>query len=411
MTLPPLQDISISGRGGRGLPIHRALYKQREKSSRGANHVVPESTINTGQPVGGALQAIVAQSAATVISQMGNPSLGGPRIVIPIPAVLVTVTAIASGMPGALPAGQPQDTAAPMPSLQLDSEWFFPQAYPQEIRQYLVSNYSFDLRPQNSVDILEKTQTFLRQAYKRLPNVGLIFKMSSGFKTMFDELTAENNNIPKHPYTESDMVRNGYMILAYVMSTVLWNAGAASSIRQYSEPTYPGVIMASYVARLTGYYNDISKVLGLSPDKPFLRRGILGQPTDSANIRSQGGIIGKEIKPLSPAVINIPSITSEMMLLAQFATKRKTDPKECIDNPALYPALKEGALNVKGLDLNVAKTTIDLEAPPSTVDKALREQILTTRCTYFIGLITGSIKPSDTLLASPGLPAGLKSAT
>jgi hypothetical protein len=301
-----------------------------------------------------------------------------------------------------------------MPSMAIDTEWFYPQAYPPEVRQYLATSWSFDVRPKTAATIIEDTQEFLRHAYGDLPRVGLDIKIAAGLQEMFKELTFmdPHTNVPKHPYSESEAVKTSYMVLAYVMSTLIWTNGGHKPLRDYKEVTYPGVIASAYVYRMTTYYIDLSNALGLlGPNvaQPYIRGGGHTMSTMTDELLNHGTPLEHCSKQEYPncsmsALTAVPIITYILRLAAEYALGKKTDLTNCSD--ALYAALQDAALNVKGLDDTIATANIMLQVPEQTNPNAQR--ITDARCQYFLGLIQKKISPRDSSAAIPGGAPGLE---
>lgn len=404
--LPPLQDFTVPT----GVPPHRELYRRKDRVSRGALHNVADASSMMGLPTAkSGLEAMFTPTSAThsggtIVTHIGS-STAAPRIVIPLPAALATATAIATGQVVPTPITAASGTAAaptaPLPSMLIDTEWFYPQAYPVELIPYLSNGFSFDLKPKTPGEVIEITQEFLRDAYTLRSTVGLDFPVAPGLAKIFSEICKENDDgSPVHPYGESDATRNMYMILAYVMSTQLWTLGFSRPARNYTEVTYPGVIIASYIYRASTYYVDIMNALGLKATEPYLRSGGRARSTDTTVLRLFGGTETlADPKPKMPAIIAIPTITRNLRISADYATGRQSSTTKC--STATYTALQDTALNVKGLADDVATTNVMILIPPKT--NPLRQQIMDARCSYYLGLIRKTIKPDD---VSAGVPGG-----
>lgn len=197
------------------------------------------------------------------LSTLRPATTSASRITIPLPAVMSSITSISTGRILA-DDGRGQESQA---SLALDSEWFFLDSYPPDLRYYLSTRFSFDVRPKDSEDLFRITDGLLRNAYRNLNNVGLNIPIAKGLEDVFNRLTAvdPNDGRPLHPFNARDPEnRSLYMILAYVLSVLLWKIGASNPQRSYTEPTYPGVIIASFVSRLDAYYYDIMKKLAIN---------------------------------------------------------------------------------------------------------------------------------------------------
>jgi hypothetical protein len=382
--LPPLQDITLP----QGGPPHRALYRRRQS---GVSHPIdegPNPILGTGG-VSSGLQAIMTPTLSThgggaTIGHLGA-SMTGPRIMIPFPAALLTASAMASDklIPTSVAGVADKGNT---PSMMIDSEWFSIQAYPVEIRQYLATGFSFDDMPRSAAETMEKTQGLLRKAYLYLDQVGLNLKIGAGFQQMFGELVkCDATKVkPLHPYNENPTTSNMYMVLAYVLSTLLWTAGATKPLRDYPEVTYPGVIVASYVVRMTSYYKDLSKAVG----GVFL----YGGPTASLNPTPK----------LGSAINSIPSITFSLRGSIDYVTGRK--PADTCSE-AGYVSLQQAALNIKGIN----KKLVELKIPPRT--DPLGEKIRDARCKYYLGLVKGTIKPDDLSAGIPGGDPGIEPLT
>lgn len=407
-SVPPLHDISTSTTA---LPAHR-----RVKISRGARHQIEESTgIMAGGATASGLQALLTPTLATQVGPTTLSHFGSTtnvaRITIPLPAVLATATLMSKGSLTATSPLTKEDLQKTPPTMMIDTEWFSVDAYPTVIRRYLASGFNFDLKPSDPGSVVKDTQIFLRSAYANLDNVGLNIKIADAFKKLFDEIldtdTEGGVGRPDHPYEESDLVANVYQVAAYVISKLLWNAKATNPLRDYPEVTYPGVIMASYVGRLTRYYTDLSKIMKLDDPKspkPYLPVGGRETQVDESLIKHLGDRKYKPVHLLSYAVINIPLLTAQLRIAADYATGRKTDTKNC--SPMTYKALQDAALNVKGLDEKTIVNNIYIMIPPS--DNPLSDQIKDTRCSYFLGLIQNTIGPLDVSKSVPGGAPGIE---
>lgn len=406
--LPSLQDVDL--RAG-ATPPHRQLYRHRVRMSRGGGTTIDEPNLGLPAAVSG-LQAMLTPTLAThpggtVLNSIGTTT--GPRIVIPLPAALATATAISSGTVVPTPitgaAGTAKSPEAPLPSMLIDTEWFYPQAYPKEIQQYLTTSFVFRYRPSDPAKIVEDTQEFLRAAYRTLHDVGLDIKISDGLRQLFDEITSSDAaGNPLHRYNESEATSSFYLILAYVVSTVLWTSGAGKQLRNYPAVTYPGVIMSCYVYRLTRYYNDVSKVMGLSSPiavKPYLVSGGRTAATATARLLEHGE--PTRDLTLGEAYQSIPPLTADLFIVAQYLTGRLTSTTNC--SQETYAALQQAALNVPGLDDVVVAKNIGLDYPDKS--NPLAQKIVDARCSYFLGLIQGKIRPDDESAAVPGGPPGI----
>ena len=404
-----LQDLTIPT----GRAPHRELYQRRERRSRGGEHHINEPNMGLPKAASG-LQAMLTTQSGGIVNHLGT-STSGPRLVIPLPAALATATAMAKGIivptPVAGAAGTPASPNSPLPSMAIDIEWFNVTAYPPEIQQYLAIGWSFGLKPTSAATIMETTQVFLRHAYTNLASIGLNIAISAGLTEIFNEVVQTNDDIyrtPKHPYGESEAVNNIYMIMAYVISTLLWTNGAHRPLREYAEVTYPGVIMASYVRSLLVYYVDISNNMGLlgpSAPRPYLRGG--GHTTSSptsvmlyhGDTSALADLSGKDF-----AFTMIPVIAHSLRIAAEYILGKKTLTGSC-DKPT-YAALQDAALNVRNLDATVAKSTILFEYPDKT--NPVRQKIADTRCTYYLALIQKKIRPGDTAAAVAGGTPGIE---
>lgn len=414
--LPPTQDILIPQSGA--MPNHRTLYRQRSARSRGASHVIADGDPLLGG-VGSGLHAMLTptlatHSGGTILSHTGS-SIAGPRIVIPLPAALAVGTALApSGVVPTPIVGASGTAAVPtaaFPSMLIDSEWFFVQAYPVEIRQYLTTAYSFDVKPTSPEDVVEKTQELLRSTFRNLKAVGLTLEIGKGLKAIFDEVTAphpSDKKKPKHPFNESQETKNLYYILAYVVSNLLWVQGTSLPIRNYPELTYPGVIVASFVVRMTGYYLDLSaklKVGTTANPRPYLRAGGLKDITETS-LLTQHGNLGSQQLPTLSAINSIPTITAGLKISAMFATGRSTISVNINCEKKTYAALQDAALNVPGLTPLVIEQILMKKEDSKT--NLLSDKIAAARCTFYAGLIQGTILPGDDAAAAAVPKSGVK---
>ncbi len=388
------QSIEVPG----GMPPHRAIYQRRERRSRGRLHEVPQAAGNLPTAASG-LQAIVTPTLATgpggtTLTQIGSIAGGGPRLVIPLPAVLATATAMTTGSVSPTPAAIATAAASgtsDLPSIALDSEWFSIQAYPEVLRPYLSTGYTFDIMPTTPGDWIAKTALFLRVSYNKLKVVGLELQLARGLRELFDELVKPGpGNTALHPYGENETTNNGYMILAYVLSTLLWKNGANRPLRNYTEATYPGVIVASYVQRLTAYYADLSKAMKLT--NPYLHAGGRGQTTDTSVLKREDSL-----QSSVPALNYLPIITGDMRMVAEYVTGRKPSLVGDCDSDT-YFALQDAALNVPNLSDAVAKKFIALKRPDRTAPGY--QSTINTRCLLYYNLITGKMKPDDLIAGS-----------
>lgn len=401
-TLPEPQDIVVPS--GSAM---RASFKRRERLSRGKQHTIEDASaaVLTGG-VGSGLQAMLTPTAAThaggtILTHIGT-SMVGPRIVIPMPAALATVAAMVSGTG---PASAPAVAGAapePLPSMAVDTEWFSIEAYPVELRQYLVGSFTFDLRPRSPSDVVELTAEMLRQAYRTLSKLGMGLKMAPGLVKIFKTVSADRNDKdkgPLHPYNESEATRTLYLMMAYVVSTLLWAADGPGALRKYPEPTYPGVIIASFVVRMAAYYRDVSAVLGLTT--PYLRAGGRRHLTDTTTLLHLRETAPVNQLARTTGIINIPAATLSLLTVLNYASGRVTQIDPCPGN--VYSALQDGALNVKGVTDAVATQSIMLKIPPNT--NPLQQQIVNARCAYYVGLLRKTINPGDESAAA-GIAGG-----
>lgn len=381
--------------------------------SRGSSHVIEEPMSSFGGVQSG-LQAMLMPTAsthpgATVLSHIGVSS-SGPRIVIPLPAALATATALMGGgivpTPIAGASGTTAAPAAPLPSMLIDSEWFMPQSYPPLLQQYISASFAFDLRPTSPISVIEVTQHFLRTAYTNRNALGLTIKIADGLKAIFDDLTSMvytgKVGRPKHPYGESEATNTGYLVLAYVMSTILWTTDKnALTIRNYPEVTYPGVIMASIISRMVVWYHDVSAALGLlNSDTPYLNAGGTLDVSDTSAVLNHADSDKSALNARRSQFINaVPSIAVVLKTAALFATKRLTLAPGDNCTKEQYKALQDAALNVKGLSKNIAREAIILNAPVLG-SSGNAQTIMNTRCLFMQGLIRGTISPTDEVAAS-----------
>lgn len=400
--LPSLQDIVLpTGQ----TPPHRELYRRRVRMSRGASNTIQEP--NMGLPTASSgFQAMLTPTPATHPGGTTLTSIGvaadAPRIVIPLPAALATAVTTSSGTVTPTPVGGQKPS---LPTMLVDSEWFYPQSYPAEIQQFLTTSYAFNYRPSDPAKIVQDTQEFLRVAYLHLSDVGLDIKLSPALLQIFSQISSYDDKTgkPKHVYEESPLTSNFYLIMAYVVSSILFAQGTSRPLRSYSQVTYPGVIMASYVVRLTRYYNDLSAKMGITPTKPYLRYGGRNAPTTEAALRSHGEETGADPAARPEAYTAIPIITVLLFRAAQYATGRLTSTTNC---PAdTYLALQDAALNVPNLSPTVAEKNVLLDLPDPT--NPLAQSIIDARCAYYVALITGKIRPDVEYAAVPGPTTGV----
>lgn len=397
--LPELQEISVPQEV---MPPHKQLYQKRQRLTRGSSHRAPEapgSGLLTGS-LGGGLAGMLTSTAGTTLSHIGS-SASAPRIVIPLPAALATATHFSTGevipTPVGGASGSPAKPESALPSMLVDSEWFFIQSYPEELRQYLTTSFSFDLKPTSPVQIVELTWKMLVDAYNYASKINMDIKIADGLKTIFSKLVKVKDGKYEHPYTENEETRALYLILAYVFSTQLWLAGYNLPLRNYPEVTYPGVIMASFVSRMKTYYLDLSKELGLSPTQYKQDGGRLSSSDTSALLRHgqlasvKNPLASIEAKPA--AILNIPRLALQLRRAADFATNRTTNTTNC--DELSYESLKDAALNMPGLDDVLASKILALKDPDSK--DPLSGKITDARCAYFLGIIKKTITPAAVL--------------
>lgn len=399
---PPDQDLGqeITIPSSAGL-----MRSRRERVSRGRQHIIPDqneksipSNPGGGEGVTSGLHAMLTPTnsthpGGTTLSHIGTAT-AGPRIVIPLPAALTAATGGVSTPIGTTP--------PPLPTMLIDSEWFFLESYPPELRQYLATSYTFDVKPKQPGEVVEMTAELLRNAYKCLKPMHLNIEIPEAFKVLFDDLTSDVKDVqpptPKHPYNESQATQTLYLVLAYILSVLLLKANGPGSLRSYTEVTYPGVIIATYLFRLRTFYNDVSKKLGLSNTVPYLTAGGRRNITETGSLMRIGDRSTSQSEPLPTAAINqIPLLATRLRIVTTYLNATPT-PKFTSCSFEDYYALQDAALNVKGIrDLppdSLVVKTIMLKRQSAKTDP-YAEKVGSARCTYFMALLNGTIKPED----------------
>jgi hypothetical protein len=265
---------------------------------------ITEPSANPRKPVAG-LEAIMSSGHHAIHSSTGI------RISVPLPESILQESGLTQ--------------SKEKPTLLLDTEWFFLDSYPKEIRPYILSFGNFDTRPSTSEEILKLTSNFLMEAYTLRNNIGLNVNPPKILDKPFGVLVEETGTGYVHKYGESEEINGVFISLAYVFSLMLLNAGATLPLRSYTEISYPGIIVASYVNRMTGYYNAITSSSDLLKGKHFLTHGV---------------------QQKSFSITHIPFYTNKLRITAEYITGRKIL-TSCDEE--LYEVLQESILNVKDL--------------------------------------------------------------
>lgn len=324
---------------------------------------------------------------SSIFTHVGT-SAQGQRIVVPIPSLLSTPSSLSSGVvPLEAVANASIITNQKQPSILTDIEWFNISSYPEDIREFLLTSYNMNYHPQ---DIVGGTDQLIRSAYKNLHKLGFMIKYSVSLKTIFDNLTSFNPTTkkPAFPYNQSVEVSNLYIVLLFVMTTLLNNLGNVTRpIRSYPELTYPGIIISAILVRMVGYYRDLSAVLGLNtttPPLPFLRYGRVTRKSPALQL-----VENKPESSKPKGILELPGIAVMLKTAAEYATNRvnKTSGFTRLE----YESLQMAALNVKDVTAEIANQRILLGIPSESPSK---NSIIDVRCLYFISLIRGTIKPT-----------------
>lgn len=412
--IPPPQSFVVPSfsTGAPGSLAMARLYRRRNKPlNRGAaSHVIDAELtrpLSTPTPMSG-LHAMLTPTPAThagstVLTHVGSAASGGPRIVIPLPAVLATATALSSKRPDATTAisSTPSSQQSP-PSMLVDNEWFMLQSYPRDIQEFIATSFTLGLpSPMPRGGIIEATQQFLRQAYVMLEDIQVRIPIPSGLKSLFDRLVLTKSNQPVHPYGENEDVNNAYYVLAYVLSTQLWNRDEyGAKFHNYNEVTYPGVIVVTYLSRLTQWYKDLSQVLGIggATGINYLRDGGRIEKTDDANI------VSRPDRPKRNFLDSLPGMTNQLRIAASIATNRLTIQLDSLCSLEEFYALRDAVLNIPNLNREIVNEIVKNYNKTKFNSRDPRDsKIFTTRCLYLQGLLRRTISPDDVQAASKAL--------